>query len=152
MTAITSDSISAMRVLDAEYPGGTTGNRAFPLRSLNEWQVEALRKFAALSLLPENWNSYGSRRISDQVLDVASELISKISVEGIRHVAVSPISAGGIQLEWDNRTRELTVEVRSDGSYGVLLVDGEHIDELSLPTLSPGVLESLLRWVATVEP
>jgi len=146
MTTITGDHISAMH--DAQdRAAASTGNRAFPVRSLRDWQVNALKKLARLGLLKANWDSYGSSPIPDTVLDAAADLVSAVSLERVPPVNITPVSGGGVQFEWEKGARKLVVEVRPDLTFGVLLAHGEEFREWLVRALGSADLEVLLVWL-----
>lgn len=127
---------------------GSIGNSAFPVGSLSNWQVIALQKLARLSSLRPNWDSYGSPPVSDWVLTVAAELVSKTTFENAPTPAIIPIKGGGVQLEWESGGRELEVEVHPDLTVELLTADDdEQIEEFSVRYLAPSSLESLLSWL-----
>ena len=128
---------------------GSTGSRVYPVGGLNRWQVEALQKLARFSDFPTNWDSYNSPPISDRVLDVASEIISKVSIDKVPTPRVSPIKGGGIQLVWERGTRELGLEIRPDIGFELLLSDEDEIVlEAPMQSLSaPDVDDLLLFWL-----
>jgi hypothetical protein len=146
MMTTTSNHISAMP--PARDSGlASTGNRAFPVRSLSKWQVEALKKLASFGLLRPNWDSYGSPPISDAVLDAVADLVTGVSFEHVPPLRLTPVSGGSVQLEWERGNRKVAVEVRPDTAFEVLLVDGDDLKEFLVPSLSSVVVEELLIWL-----
>lgn len=149
MTAITSAAVSAMHAASEQgTPSVSTGNRVFPVRSLSEWQVRALKKLAGFGSLQPNWDSYGSPSIAESVLDDAVYLVSRISLEQVPKLRITPISGGGIQLEWEKGTRELAVEVRPDHSLEISVFEGDEplIEDymVRVQPAGPAIVEQLL--------
>ena len=143
MSAITSDAVSAMHAVAAT----ATGYRSFSVRALGEWQVEALKKLARFGLLPMNWDSYGSPPISDDVLEATAELVSGVSLQRVPDFAMTPVSGGGVQMEWEKGDRKLILEVHPDITFDVLIAEGDESRELLLPSLRSRAIEGLLSWV-----
>ena len=113
------------------------------------WQVRALQKLASFGLLGANWDSYGSPPLSESVLDAAVDLVSNISFEKVPALRITPISGGGVQLEWEQGERELAVEVRPDLTFGVSSSDRDAHTEASMRSLSPAAVERLLAgWMS----
>jgi hypothetical protein len=60
--------------------------------------------------LPENWDSYGARRIAQEAVAAAAELITQIARVDTPPPSITPTVRGGITLEWN--TRGIGLEVR----------------------------------------
>ena len=101
--------------------------RSIPVTGLNEDQVKAIQKIAGFEQLPQNWDSYGSPKISAEVIDCAIELVTNSFDRGPA-ARILPVSGGGIQFEWENGERELEIEFRPDLNIEYLLAeDGEPV-------------------------
>ena len=96
--------------------------RVFEDRS---WLNSARNKLQELSKLPENWNTYGSRPIQPEAIEVTAKLISDLIKLGMPEPHIFPVSGGGIQLEWENSKCELEIEVMPNKSIEYLVVDTE---------------------------
>lgn len=70
--------------------------------------------------LPENWNSYRSRRIDPVLLRSGLDLLSRLLRPGAKAPHVVPTACGGVQLEWHTPSADLEIEVREPGRYHVL--------------------------------
>lgn len=149
MTAITSDSYNAMRSATKQWQRiGATGNRVFPVGGLNDWQVKAIKKLASFSALEQGWDSYGSPSISDDVLDIATDIVAKATVDYVSPPRIIPVSGGGVQIEWSRESREIEVEVHPDLSIEVLLSEnGQPQEDLELPGVDPAFVGILLSWL-----
>jgi len=143
MTAITGEAVSAMHAALVN----ATGNRSFPVRTLGKWQVAALQKLTRFSLLKPNWDSYGSPPIADSVIDAAAELLSGLPLEQRSAFSMTPVSGGGVHLEWEKGERKLILEVRPDATFDILIVDGDEITEFFAPSLTSAAIEGPLVWL-----
>lgn len=125
-----------------------TGNLSFFVSNLCSWQVDALHKLATFELLPPNWDSYGSPRPSDNVLDFTRSLIAGITVTSVPAPRIIPISGGGIQLYWEKGTHEIDLKVHSDLTSSALVVEnGEILAETPIQSLSASMINALLSWL-----
>ena len=72
-------------------------------------------KLIELSLLENNWDSYGGKPITQFALAEAQLLLKALS--GIQAVdpSVVPCSNGGIQLEWHRNGYDLEIEISPEG-------------------------------------
>lgn len=59
--------------------------------------VEAL---ARLSVLPENWDTYGSRPVTNLAVEGVLRILGLAVARGLRLPVLGPVPGGGIQLEW----------------------------------------------------
>ncbi len=126
---------------------GSTGSRVIPVRELSGWQIEALRKLADFEKLHPNWDSYGSPRISDGVIDMAVELVRNANFDNVPAPRIIPISGGGIQFEWGKGAREIELEIHPDLSIEALIEDAdEQIPNNEFVLANPNI-EKLLSWL-----
>ncbi len=114
----------------------------------DDWAQSALRRLSDLGSLPDDWDGFGSPRISRDVFEVAFKLM-RVLIEYenlLPSPAVVPTSGGGLQFEWINQAREFEIEVRPDGSLAALSLDedGEADEE---PVITQDDLLSRLIWV-----
>jgi hypothetical protein len=145
MTGITSESYAALK--DA-HSSTSIGNVAFPRSELQEWQVGAIRKLAALRNLSNNWNSYGSVPVPSAVIDAAMDLVAERGIPDAGVPRVAPISGGGLQLSWERGVREFDIELSSDLTCSVLVTQGD-VTLLEAPAvqIGPEAFGRMLRWV-----
>ena len=99
----------------------STTNSFYTTTSLIEKAVDDLD---ALSTLPVGWDSYGSPKISDDLIMAAKRFLYQLEFEFIAPRVV-PISGGGIQLEWQIGERELELEFIDSENIGYLKVCNE---------------------------
>ena len=89
--------------------------------------------------LPDNWNSYGAKRIQPELAEAAVHLLFKIVQPETPRPEVVPTTAGGIQIEWHVRGIDLEIKIlsqeRLDVSFEDLGSGQEWSRELSLAEL-----------------
>lgn len=110
----------------------------FHVLNWTPWQVAALKRILQYQTLQNNWDSYGSRPPSFDVILSAASIVRTITLEDPPNPRIVPVPGGGIQFEWRKGRRELEIEVRPDGSIeclkienGVPLGDGEELESSS---------------------
>jgi len=69
--------------------------------------------------LPENWNSYRSKRIDETLLKDGLRLLSMVLTPRARTPTVVPTARGGLQIEWHAPDHDLEIEVHGLGHYRV---------------------------------
>lgn len=112
------------------------------------WLHLAESKISELSKLPENWDSYGSRAIQQAAIEQASALLVKLANQNLPQPDIFPVPGGGIQLEFQQESRELEIEILPDGLTEYLTVneDGEMLED-SIPSGSQDDLYRLALWL-----
>jgi hypothetical protein len=90
------------------------------------WLMPVIKVMGELLSLPENWDSYGARRISPEATAFALQLLSETMRADTPVPAVVPTSRGGVQLEWHTRGIDLEVEIKSPGRLYVSYEDHRH--------------------------
>ena len=125
----------------------STVNRSYPAFGLRDWQVSTMNSLARLSGLPENWDSYGSAPIPEQVISFATDLVSGAAFQSAPLPHVVPVSGGGLQLEWSKGLRELEVQITPELTIELFARDGQAMAEQSVQSLSKSNLAQLLNWL-----
>jgi len=116
---------------------------------LHDGPLPAVQAIASLSTLPGNWDGLGSPPIAPTILTRAIELLTRFGavVEPLSHA--SPVSGGGLQLEWYLRDRYLEVEVLPDGSLQYLFeVAGQESEEGALLLTDIDTLRKLVGYLS----
>ena len=86
------------------------------------WEPTCLQAFSLLDL-PENWDSYGARRIErDCVIEGLNFLVSVLDDE-TAPPSVVPSSHGGIQFEWHKSGLDLEIEVTASKRVSIYIHD-----------------------------
>jgi hypothetical protein len=116
------------------------------------WPSDPVRRIVALErTLGHNWDAYGSPRITRKTANLAIALVNQIAALGFDELpapSVSPISGGGVILEWTLGGRdlsfsvfpELTIEYLKSGA-------GEPFEEGPVSPGFPGRLRELVSWL-----
>ena len=107
--------------------------------------IEVLKEIACYG---ENWDSYGSCPIEEDVLCTAKELLFSLE-PAMPSPTVVPVSGGGIQLEWQVDGRELEIEFHPDSTIEFLKVnEDETMEEGEIPAGDSVHLSHLLKWLS----
>ena len=90
------------------------------LELLRQSMPVAADRLTHLSGLKDGWNGDGSIRISRTSLEVCAELLCSLascSHHLVRLAFISPLSSGGIELEWDSlHSKDLLLSIPTNGS------------------------------------
>lgn len=114
------------------------------------WLPPTARALEDILQLPENWNSYGARRIDPEVAAAALTLLNQTMARATPPPIVTPTNRGGIVLEWHTRGIDLEIELVSTSRFHVFYED-DHTgqqweDEVGTDfTPSAGYLADLAR-------
>lgn len=112
------------------------------------WLHLAESKISELSKLPENWDSYDSRAIQQPAIEQATALLFKLANLNLPPPDIFPVPGGGLQLEFQQESRELEIEILPDGQTEYLTVneDGQ-MSEGSISVGSQNELYRLAHWL-----
>jgi hypothetical protein len=89
-----------------------------------------LRRLREIASLPPDWDTYGSPPVSSDALSSAVILLALADEWAeLDALSISPVSGGGIQLEWNRPIGSLEIEVLPTGEVEYLLVRGSHEEE-----------------------
>ena len=117
---------------------------------LSQWQIDAIRKLDQLHALPRDWDSYGSSPPSEIAVKAAVRLILDIDFDYFVSPHIVPISGGGVQLEWSLGSREVEIEIDSEGSAEYLECSfGKPIEEGPISLVDVAQVRSLLTRLLT---
>ncbi len=83
---------------------------------LPDWVAPTIDGFLSIQALDENWDTYGSRRISEDVMRQALSILTQIMSLSSPVPSVVPMSDGGLQIEWHKNRRDLEVAFSIDAS------------------------------------
>ena len=90
------------------------------------WLMPVVKVMGELLDLPENWDSYGARRINPTAIAFALQLLFDTMRSDTPSPSVVPTSRGGVQLEWHAHGIDLEIEIRSPGRLYVCYEDLRH--------------------------
>jgi hypothetical protein len=106
--------------------------------------VERIRELYGLG---PNWDSYGGRRVHAGAVRAVLELLSQVRGH-LPLPIVSPMSTGGLQLEWGGNDEGVEIEVGPDGTVTVLIdVEGAATERRATGLGDPLVFDAL-AWAA----
>lgn len=111
----------------------------------------ALERLKEISVIEEDWNSYGAKRTTPLAIAESASLLSRSITTAIYDfdvaVDAAPISNGGVILEWATELRRIQVWIHGDGRRSGVQVDisdGVEIDWIDIPDMSdPKTLAAL---------
>ncbi len=93
------------------------------LLDLPRWLGLLLPRFLHLLALPDNWDSYSSRRIDQRRVGHAIDLLEEVMEQHVPVPTIVPTHDGGLQLEWHQGQIDLEVEILSAVKIAVYFAD-----------------------------
>ncbi len=110
----------------------------------------ALSQLNAIAQLADDWDSYGSPRLSEELYSSAKKLVDLIQDAFVSQAPdVVPVSGGGVQFEWQYGGCELEIEFSSPFEVAYLKVfEDESMEEgvFSIEEMETEV-RKLLSWL-----
>lgn len=125
----------------------------WPGTKLPRWGTPLLKALQEVVLLPENWNSYGARRVTPDAIVATIVLLMRTMSDDTPLPVVVPTVRGGVQLEWHTGSVDLEMTISPVGRYsafysndstGTEWEQGEQ-DFVSPPEQIRGILDRLAR-------
>lgn len=115
------------------------------------WWESTLEALQELLHLPENWNSYGARRVTPEAVVAVIMLIDATMSHDTLPPVVVPTVGGGVQLEWHTGSIDFEVAVTPSGRYSVFYSDSAAGEEWERDFTSPpaGVRQVLTALSST---
>lgn len=77
-------------------------------------KLDTIRELVALSLLEENWDSYGAKPINRSAIVTAIAIVLEHMPDDLPRPSVVPTRDSGIQFEWDIVDAYLEITVDRD--------------------------------------
>lgn len=102
------------------------------LSDLNEpkWEISVVQRLKEISLLREGWDGFGAGPIRRDVITFAFHILGQIMLPNTPAPHVTPMSHGGLMLEWHENGIELEIEIEKPGHMWVSFEDPiEKIDQ-----------------------
>jgi len=84
------------------------------------WILQSLKQILELQDLADNWDSYGSKKISALAIRASTKLLSEVPFEMLPAPNISPVAGGGVGLHWRIEGRDLELEITSEGKIEYL--------------------------------
>jgi hypothetical protein len=76
---------------------------------LPAWVEPTLSAFSSIKSLDENWDSYGGKKISNDLIRLALSTLSQVMGGNSPAPSVVPLPDGGLQVEWHRKIQDLEV-------------------------------------------
>lgn len=108
------------RAFDVTYKEATLSEEGPP-----NWWAPAIQRISYLLDLPENWDSYGAKRIDQKTAYYAVQILQQIARPGVPAPAIVPTVRGYLQFEWHANGVDLEFEVLSPIEISVFYEDAE---------------------------
>lgn len=87
--------------------------------------LEVLDRIAVFSGLPDDWDSYGGVKLSEEARQAALQFVMQLLADKLldaaRELDVLPTPTGGIQFEWSGSGGSLEVEIDQEGHFHSLI-------------------------------
>lgn len=80
-----------------------------PLNALPAWVEPTIAAFIGIQGLPDNWNSYGSRTTSGDLIKQALSVLETVMQPNSPAPSVVPLGDGGLQIEWHRQRQDLEI-------------------------------------------
>jgi hypothetical protein len=106
---------------------------------------QAIGRLRELSQLPDDWDGYGSPRVTAAAKRSAIALLAELRTYAIPGMHLDAVPGGGVQFEWAIGPRALEIEILPDGALEYLVAEADAMLEGSLN--DPSTLLVLLRWL-----
>jgi hypothetical protein len=97
------------------FPTQEKSNR-FVVRAneLPDWVKPTISGFVSIRSLSENWDSYGGKKTSDDLIKQALLILTQIMPFNAPAPSVVPLGDGGLQLEWHRKQQDLEIVFAAD--------------------------------------
>lgn len=80
------------------------------------WVEPTMSAFIGVEMLPDNWDSYGARKINRDLISQSLSVLEQIMQATSPAPSVVPLGDGGLQLEWHRKQQDLEIVFPSDDS------------------------------------
>jgi hypothetical protein len=81
---------------------------------LPTWVRPAISAIVSVQTLPENWDSYGGKKINRGLISQSLSVLGLIMDATSPPPSVVPLGDGGIQLEWHRKQQDLEITFPAD--------------------------------------
>lgn len=123
-------------------------NSSPPLGSLEQWQIDAIKRIISLTMLPNGWDGHGGPPPTEKVAGWAIQLIATTELYSLTPPEFSPESGGALQITWwSGFQRELEFHILNSGIIEVLRVDGNQMLEGQFSMKDRERLQTEMNWL-----
>lgn len=88
---------------------------------------EFKKTITSYSFLNEDWDSYGSERVSAYAIQNALDLVDELEVRNLDIFHVSPSPIGGVTIELDDGNRNIEIDFSPTGETEIAYYEGDEI-------------------------
>ncbi len=95
-----------------------------------KWEGSVVHQLLAASFLREGWDGFGAGPIRRDVIIFTTHVLEQIMLPNTPAPHVTPMSHGGLMIEWHEHGIELEIEIEKPGHMWVSFEDSlENIDQ-----------------------
>lgn len=98
-------------------------------QELPSWCRSIVQQFKEITSLPENWDSYNAKRVSETSVLTAIDLLHSLIRHNTPEPSIVPTKSGHVQIEWHVNGIDLEFEVNSPTKIPVYYHDGDPQNE-----------------------
>lgn len=101
-----------------------------------KWRQAVVEQLQDVSRLEEGWDGFGGGPIRRDVITFAAHVLNQIMLATAPPPQLTPMSHGGLMLEWHENGIDLEMEIEKPGRLWVSFEDHiEHIEQEGLVTV-----------------
>ena len=78
------------------------------------WIEPTISAFIGIQALPDNWDSYGARKVNRDLISQSLAILESIMEATSPAPSVVPLAGGGLQLEWHRKQQDLEITFAAD--------------------------------------
>ena len=78
------------------------------------WIEPTISAFIGIQALPDNWDSYGARKVNRDLISQSLAILESIMEATSPAPSVVPLAGGGLQLEWHRKQQDLEIAFSVD--------------------------------------
>jgi hypothetical protein len=156
--ATSSAALSRPKVRQYKFPYGNSAFKVVVTESvvpaaltestLPTWVLPTISAFMRVQSLPENWDSYGGKRVDSDMVVQSLSVLEQIMGSTSPAPSVVPLGDGGIQLEWHRNQQDLEIAFPPDDLPQFYYRDRRVGAEHDGPASDVSNLAQLLRAIA----
>jgi hypothetical protein len=111
------------------------------------WVEPTISAFMRVQSLPENWDSYGSKKVNSDMVVQSLSILGQIMDPASPAPSVVPLGDGGLQLEWHRNQQDLEIVLPADELPQFYYKDRRAGTEQEGPAGDVSSLARLLRMI-----
>jgi hypothetical protein len=131
------------------FPSGRSTFRIVVTTSeIPAWVEPTISAYVGVQTLPENWDSYGGKKINRDLINRSLSTLGLIMGPASPAPSVVPLGDGGLQLEWHRNQQDLEIVFPADDLPQFYYRDKRAGEEQEGPASDVSNLAQLLRNIA----